>query len=60
MNLGPGSLRRPALNDLFERLVSGQETESGEAPPAYDVCAREPLVRHTSRANGAGGPIVVR
>jgi arrestin-related trafficking adapter 3/6 len=23
-------------SSLFERLISGQETESGEAPPAYD------------------------
>lgn len=27
-------------NSQFERLVSGQETESGEAPPRYDVVAR--------------------
>lgn len=24
-------------SSLFERLVSGQETESGEVPPAYDT-----------------------
>lgn len=24
-------------SSLFERLVSGQESETGEAPPAYDA-----------------------
>jgi hypothetical protein len=23
-------------NELFERLMSGQESEAGEAPPAYE------------------------
>lgn len=27
-------------NALFERLVAGRETESGEAPPPYDVAVR--------------------
>jgi hypothetical protein len=38
------SLRQPRLNEaiirsnsLYERLVSGQESVSGEVPPAYDV-----------------------
>lgn len=25
-------------SSLFERLVSGQESETGEAPPPYDPC----------------------
>jgi hypothetical protein len=29
----------------FERLISGQESEIGEAPPAYDVVARSTTVR---------------
>ncbi|KAH9485509.1 Arrestin-related trafficking adapter 3 [Psilocybe cubensis] len=29
-------------NDLYERLMSGQETESGEAPPAYDASSTSP------------------
>lgn len=39
------SLRRPQLDDLvvantlFERLVSGQQSEMGETPPSYEVAA---------------------
>ncbi|PPQ87441.1 hypothetical protein CVT25_008177 [Psilocybe cyanescens] len=29
-------------NSLYERLMSGQETESGEAPPAYDANLSSP------------------
>jgi hypothetical protein len=32
-------------NTLFERLVSGQESEIGEAPPAYDGVSRSAAVR---------------
>lgn len=28
-------------NSLFERLVSGQESVSGEVPPAYDVAGSQ-------------------
>ena len=46
INLSPtmASLRQPRFNEaiirsssLYERLVSGQESVSGEVPPAYDV-----------------------
>jgi hypothetical protein len=33
------------MNTQFERLVSGQESELGEAPPAYDVIGRSHAVR---------------
>lgn len=29
-------------SSLFERLVSGQESVSGEVPPAYDVLGSRP------------------
>lgn len=42
------SLRRPqhdlmVANTLFERLVSGQETEMGETPPAYEDASPRPV-----------------
>ena len=47
------SLRQPRFNEavirsnsLYERLVSGQESVSGEVPPAYDVAGSR------SAANG--------
>ncbi|KAJ6491827.1 hypothetical protein C8R47DRAFT_1121999 [Mycena vitilis] len=36
MSLRPAADTLFARNTLFERLVSGQESEAGEAPPAYD------------------------
>ncbi|KIM40302.1 hypothetical protein M413DRAFT_11761 [Hebeloma cylindrosporum] len=35
-------------NSLFERLISGQESESGEAPPAYDTYST-PSIPSSSR-----------
>ncbi|CAA7260536.1 unnamed protein product [Cyclocybe aegerita] len=31
-------------SNLFERLISGQESETGEAPPAYDIVSPRPHV----------------
>lgn len=31
-------------NSQFERLVSGQESERGDAPPAYDIASRTTAV----------------
>ena len=47
----PMSMRRSTYTDailqsssLFERLVSGQESVSGEVPPAYDPAVCAPVV----------------
>jgi len=37
-------------SSLFERLMSGQESVSGEVPPAYDVVLASP----PARRNGIG------
>ena len=51
INLSPtmASLRQPRFNEailrsnsLYERLVSGQESVSGEVPPSYDVAGSRP------------------
>jgi len=39
-------------NTLFERLMSGQESETGEAPPAYDDPASASRSRPPPVSNG--------
>ncbi|KAF8967977.1 hypothetical protein BDZ97DRAFT_1755710 [Flammula alnicola] len=61
------SLRQASYNEsilrsssLFERLVSGQESETGEAPPAYDGIPRPPatVVPMLAPTHGTGVAVI--
>lgn len=58
----PMSIRRSTYTDailqsssLFERLVSGQESVSGEVPPAYDPAVCAPVVNPVLSPSRAAG-----
>lgn len=64
--LDPSHAKRPSANGgegedtllerniVFDRLMSGQETESGEVPPSYGEAVAQ-AVRRASQSQGAGG-----
>ncbi|KAF9553024.1 hypothetical protein CPC08DRAFT_698073 [Agrocybe pediades] len=46
-------------NDLYERLVSGRESESGEAPPAYNIASSLSPAPSRRASGNIGGVTVI-